>query len=74
MLTFFCESGCDTTTDTSIWILLYLCVFPDVQEKMREEIDSVFTKEPKDILQQKQYLNYTSKGLLFVYLHDCYQF
>ncbi|XP_060552394.1 cytochrome P450 2U1-like [Ruditapes philippinarum] len=57
-------AGCDTTTDTSIWILLYLCVFPDVQEKMREEIDSVFTKEPKDILQQKQFLNYTRAAIL----------
>lgn len=57
-------AGSDTTTDESLWILLYLCVFPDVQEKARQEIDSVFTNEPENILQQKHHLNYTRATIL----------
>ncbi|XP_053374686.1 steroid 17-alpha-hydroxylase/17,20 lyase-like [Mercenaria mercenaria] len=60
----FYLAGCDTTTDSSMWILLYLCVFPDVQEKMREEIDSVFGSDAENILQQKHKLNYTRAAIL----------
>lgn len=57
-------AGCDTTTDVSLWILLYLCVFPDVQEKIREEIDALFDEDIENILEQKHMLNYTRAAIL----------
>lgn len=44
-----------------------MCAFPDIQGKVRKEIDAVFPNDPENILKQKHQLHYTSKNLI------CYQ-
>ena len=33
-------AGADTTTETLAWIVLYACKYPEVQQKMQEELDN----------------------------------
>lgn len=34
-------AGTDTTTNSVMWILLYMVLYPDIQDKMQKEIDEV---------------------------------
>lgn len=60
-------AGCDTSTDSCLWMLLYLSVFPEVQQKMIEEIDKVTgdeEAETESVFEQKHRLNYTRAAIL----------
>ena len=34
-------AGIDTTANTLLWLELYLCLYPEIQKKMQDEIDEV---------------------------------
>ena len=33
-------AGADTTTQSLAWVVLYVCKYPEVQQKMQEELDN----------------------------------
>ena len=54
----FFAAGSATTKDFIEWCLQVLVVIPEIQEKMREEIDSVVGKDRKVMMQDKPMLPY----------------
>ncbi|KAG9344127.1 hypothetical protein JZ751_012609 [Albula glossodonta] len=59
-------AGTDTTTNTMLWMLLYMSVHPDIQEKVQAEIDSVvgFSRVPS--LTDKASLPFTEATIMEV--------
>lgn len=53
------EGGTETTTNTLRWALLYLIKYPDIQEKVRAEIDQVIGSRPPT-LSDKTNMHYTN--------------
>ncbi|CAN2388876.1 Cytochrome P450 [Pristimantis euphronides] len=59
-------AGTDTTTNTLLWSLLYMCVHPDVQEKVQAEIDSVIGCERPPSLTDKIQMPFTEATIMEV--------
>ncbi|MFT7815177.1 cytochrome P450 2U1 [Arapaima gigas] len=59
-------AGTDTTTNTVLWILLYMSLYPDVQEKVQKEIDSVVPPDRVPSLTDKARLPFTEATLMEV--------
>ncbi|TRY57094.1 hypothetical protein DNTS_023975, partial [Danionella cerebrum] len=51
------EGGTETTTNTLRWALLYLIKYPEIQEKLREEVDEVIGSRPP-LLSDKANMHY----------------
>lgn len=47
------SAGAESTSNTIEYILLYMILYPDVQAKMQEEIDTVLGRSRKPRLEDK---------------------
>ncbi|XP_043929996.1 cytochrome P450 2D15-like [Protopterus annectens] len=52
-------AGMETTTMSLYWALLFMVVYPDIQRKVHEEIDSVLGKEKKPTSEDRINMPYT---------------
>ncbi|XP_036407372.1 cytochrome P450 2U1-like [Megalops cyprinoides] len=59
-------AGTDTTTNTILWTLLYMCMYPDIQEKVQVEIDSVIGPDRVPSLTDKARLPFTEATIMEV--------
>ncbi|XP_040274318.1 cytochrome P450 2U1 [Bufo bufo] len=59
-------AGTDTTTNTLLWSLLYMCLHRDVQEKVQAEIDSVIGRERPPSLTDKIQMPFTEATIMEV--------
>ncbi|KAM4052608.1 cytochrome P450 2U1 [Anomaloglossus baeobatrachus] len=59
-------AGTDTTTNTLLWSLLYMCLHPNVQEKVQAEIDSVIGRERPPSLTDKIQMPFTEATIMEV--------
>ncbi|XP_061108922.1 cytochrome P450 2U1-like [Conger conger] len=59
-------AGTDTTTNTILWTLLYMCIYPQVQEKVQAEIDSVVGLDRPPSLEDKASLPFTEATIMEV--------
>lgn len=59
-------AGTDTTTNTLLWSLLYMCLHPDVQEKVQAEIDTVIGRERPPSLTDKIQMPFTEATIMEV--------
>ncbi|XP_042561795.1 cytochrome P450 2U1 isoform X2 [Clupea harengus] len=59
-------AGTDTTTNSMLWILLYMCLYPDIQEKVQEEIDAVIGRDKVPSLTDKGCLSFTEATIMEV--------
>ncbi|XP_055060509.2 cytochrome P450 2U1 [Misgurnus anguillicaudatus] len=59
-------AGTDTTTNSMLWSILYMCLHPDVQEKVQREIDAVVGRERVPSLTDKGSLPYTEATIMEV--------
>ncbi|KAJ8383006.1 hypothetical protein SKAU_G00037840 [Synaphobranchus kaupii] len=59
-------AGTDTTTNTVLWALLYMCTYPQVQEKVQAEIDSVVGSDREPSLEDKASLPFTEATIMEV--------
>ncbi|KAI1883606.1 hypothetical protein AGOR_G00233300 [Albula goreensis] len=59
-------AGTDTTTNTMLWIILYMCMYPDVQERVQMEIDSVVGSDRLPSLKDKTSLPFTEATIMEV--------
>ncbi|KAG8454089.1 hypothetical protein GDO86_000649 [Hymenochirus boettgeri] len=57
-------AGTDTTTNTLLWSLLYMCVYPDVQEKVQAEIDTVIGRDRPPSLTDKCQMPFTEATIM----------
>lgn len=59
-------AGTDTTTNSMLWSILYMSLYPDVQEKVQKEIDAVVGSERVPSLTDKSSLPYTEATIMEV--------
>ncbi|XP_026887548.2 cytochrome P450 2U1 [Electrophorus electricus] len=59
-------AGTDTTTNSILWMVLYMCLHPDVQEKVQQEIDAVLGSGRLPSLTDKGTLPYTEATIMEV--------
>ncbi|XP_062852467.1 cytochrome P450 2U1 [Trichomycterus rosablanca] len=59
-------AGTDTTTNSILWMVLYMCLHPDVQEKVQREIDAVVGRGRLPSLTDKGTLPYTEASIMEV--------
>ncbi|XP_064191256.1 cytochrome P450 2U1 [Anguilla rostrata] len=59
-------AGTDTTTNTVLWMLLYMSVYPDIQEKVQAEIDSVVGTDRVPSLTDKASCPFTEATIMEV--------
>ncbi|XP_076004342.1 cytochrome P450 2U1 isoform X2 [Genypterus blacodes] len=59
-------AGTDTTTNSVLWILLYMVLYPDVQETVQAEIDEVVGRHRVPSLTDKGRLPYTEATIMEV--------
>ncbi|KAM4808244.1 cytochrome P450 2U1 [Rhinophrynus dorsalis] len=59
-------AGTDTTTNTLLWSLLYMCLNPDVQEKVQAEIDAVVGRDRPPSLTDKSQMPFTEATIMEV--------
>ncbi|XP_069599974.1 cytochrome P450 2U1 [Ranitomeya imitator] len=59
-------AGTDTTTNTLLWSLLYMCLHPNVQEKVQAEIDSVIGRDRPPSLTDKIQMPFTEATIMEV--------
>ncbi|XP_035002562.1 cytochrome P450 2U1 [Hippoglossus stenolepis] len=59
-------AGTDTTTNSVLWILLYMVLYPDIQEKVQAEIDDVVGKHRVPSLTDKGSLPFTEATIMEV--------
>ncbi|KAI5616876.1 cytochrome P450 2U1 [Silurus asotus] len=59
-------AGTDTTTNSILWMVLYMCLHPDVQEKVQREIDAVLGRGRLPSLTDKGTLPYTEATIMEV--------
>ena len=57
-------AGYETTTSTLRWAFIYLCLYPEVQRKVREEIANVVGSERRPELADKTRMPYTEAFLM----------
>ncbi|XP_053711484.1 cytochrome P450 2U1 isoform X2 [Synchiropus splendidus] len=59
-------AGTDTTTNSVLWVLLYMVLHPDVQDQVQAEIDKVVGKERPLSLTDRGSLPYTEATIMEV--------
>ncbi|XP_026158840.1 cytochrome P450 2U1 isoform X2 [Mastacembelus armatus] len=59
-------AGTDTTTNSVLWILLYMVSYPDIQDKVQAEIDKVVGKHRVPSLTDKSSLPFTEATIMEV--------
>ncbi|XP_007229530.2 cytochrome P450 2U1 [Astyanax mexicanus] len=59
-------AGTDTTTNSILWLVLYMSLYPDVQEKVQKEIDAVVGSGRLPSLTDKGTLPYTEATIMEV--------
>ncbi|XP_060782455.1 cytochrome P450 2U1 [Neoarius graeffei] len=59
-------AGTDTTTNSILWMVLYMCLHPDVQENVQREIDEVVGRGRLPSLTDKGTLPYTEATIMEV--------
>ncbi|XP_038074775.1 cytochrome P450 2J6-like [Patiria miniata] len=59
-------AGTETMSSTLRWAILYMIVFPDVQEKIQAELDSVIAKDQLPCIGDRKQLPYTEATLMEV--------
>ncbi|KAB5581420.1 hypothetical protein PHYPO_G00175480 [Pangasianodon hypophthalmus] len=59
-------AGTDTTTNSILWMVLYMCLHPDVQENVQREIDAVVGRGRLPSLTDKGTLPYTEATIMEV--------
>ncbi|KAM4708623.1 cytochrome P450 2U1 [Discoglossus pictus] len=59
-------AGTDTTTNTLLWSLLYMCHHPDIQEKVQAEIDTVIGRDRPPSLTDKALMPFTEATIMEV--------
>ncbi|KAM3864810.1 cytochrome P450 2U1 [Diretmus argenteus] len=59
-------AGTDTTTNSMLWILLYMVLHPDIQEKVQAEIDEVVGRDRVPSLTDKGRLPFTVATIMEV--------
>ncbi|KAM6972214.1 cytochrome P450 2U1 [Aplochiton taeniatus] len=59
-------AGTDTTTNSVLWMLLYMVVYPDIQEKVQAEIDMVIGSDRTPSLTDKGSLPFTEATIMEV--------
>ncbi|ODM93070.1 Methyl farnesoate epoxidase [Orchesella cincta] len=58
------QGGADTSSNTLTFALLYLTLYPDIQNKVHEELDAVISKDAVITVEMKSKLPYCSATLL----------
>ncbi|CAL8362799.1 unnamed protein product [Gadus morhua 'NCC'] len=56
-------AGTETTTNTLRWAMLYMALYPNIQERVHQEIDSVLVKGRAPSLEDKQRMPYVEAVL-----------
>ncbi|XP_029361300.1 cytochrome P450 2U1 [Echeneis naucrates] len=59
-------AGTDTTTNSILWILLYMMLFPDIQDKVAAEIDEVVGRHRNPSMADKGSLPFTEATIMEV--------
>ncbi|XP_031673093.1 cytochrome P450 2U1-like [Oncorhynchus kisutch] len=59
-------AGTDTTTNTVLWMMLYMVVYPDIQERVQAEIDAVVGPDRVPSLTDKGSLPFTEATIMEV--------
>lgn len=59
-------AGTDTTTNSILWILLYMCLFPDIQERVHREIEAVIGRDKAPSLIDRGSLPFTEATIMEV--------
>ncbi|XP_051785876.1 cytochrome P450 2U1 [Erpetoichthys calabaricus] len=59
-------AGTDTTTNTILWCLLYMSLYPDVQDKVHAEIEAVVGKDRAPSLMDKPHMPFTEATIMEV--------
>nr|DBA28869.1 TPA: hypothetical protein GDO54_009159 [Pyxicephalus adspersus] len=59
-------AGTDTTTNTLLWTILYMCLHPDKQEKVQAEIDAVIGRDRHPSLTDKISMPFTEATIMEV--------
>ncbi|XP_075056840.1 cytochrome P450 2U1 [Mixophyes fleayi] len=59
-------AGTDTTTNTMLWSLLYMCLHPDVQKKVQAEIDAIVGHDRPPSLTDKSKMPFTEATIMEV--------
>lgn len=59
-------AGTDTTTNTLLWSILYMCHHPDMQEKVQAEIDAVIGRDRPPSLTDKISMPFTEATIMEV--------
>ena len=67
MRTFF-EAASNTTNDFLVWFLLYMMVFPELQQRMRKEVDEVVGSS-RVSTQMRQHMPYTEAVIHELHRH-----
>ncbi|XP_015787113.1 cytochrome P450 2C15 [Tetranychus urticae] len=63
-VTDFFGAGTETVTSTLVWAMLYLVAYPEIQEKIRKEIQEVIGHERKPLYADRNEMPYT---MAFIY-------
>ncbi|CAH2300797.1 cytochrome P450 2U1 [Pelobates cultripes] len=59
-------AGTDTTTNTLLWSLLYMCLHTDIQKKVQDEIDTVIGRDRPPSLTDKTHMPFTEATIMEV--------
>ncbi|XP_072318852.1 cytochrome P450 2U1 [Eucyclogobius newberryi] len=59
-------AGTDTTTNSVLWILLYMVLYPDIQDKVQSEIDAVIGQHRTPSMTDKGSLPFTEATIMEV--------
>ncbi|NXL22644.1 CP2U1 protein, partial [Setophaga kirtlandii] len=59
-------AGTDTTSNTLLWCLLYMCLYPEVQEKVHAEIEAVLGRDKVPSLAHKAQMPFTEATIMEV--------
>ncbi|KAG9489552.1 hypothetical protein GDO78_005495 [Eleutherodactylus coqui] len=65
-------AGFDTVTTALSWSLMYLVVYPDIQEKIQKELDKVIGRERRPKLSDRAQLPYTEAFILEMLRHSTF--
>jgi len=56
-------AGAETTSSSLLWFILLLATFPDIQEKIHQEIDAHVPADETPSLEHRSKLNYTEAAI-----------
>ncbi|XP_038045429.1 cytochrome P450 2U1-like [Patiria miniata] len=65
----FFVAGTDTTTNTLLWLMLYMAMYPEVQNKVQKEIDDVIGSDRQPIGEDSNAMPYTNAVLMEMQRH-----